>query len=151
MPLRSEQPDAFDAQRFLDAQDDGGTFDRAVAELTAGAKRSHWMWFVFPQLRGLGSSPTATYFGLTSRAHAIAYLDPPVLGGRLRRATDVVLDGHVDDAVALLGSVDALKLRSSMTLFARAAPDEDRFARVLDRFFDGVADPRTIELLGAAG
>jgi uncharacterized protein (DUF1810 family) len=147
VPPHSEPPDPFDAQRFLDAQDRDGTFDRALGELAAGAKRTHWMWFVFPQLRGLGSSPTATHFALASLADAVAYLDHPVLGERLRRATDTVLLGPVDDAEALLGPVDARKLRSSMTLFARAAPDEGRFTRVLGRLYDGVPDPRTTELL----
>ena len=148
MPPHSEPPDAFDALRFLDAQDRDGIFDRALAELVAGAKRSHWMWFVFPQLRGLGSSPKASWFGLASLDDALAYLGHPVLGGRLRRATDAVLGGPVGDADALLGAVDARKLRSSMTLFAQAAPDEHRFTAVLDRFFDGAPDPRTVELLG---
>jgi uncharacterized protein (DUF1810 family) len=140
-----------DAQRFLDAQDEGGTFDRAVAELAAGAKRSHWMWFVFPQLRGLGTSPAADHFGLGSVDEAVAYLAHPLLGDRLRRVTDTVLGGGQGDAVTLVGPVDAMKLRSSMTLFARAAPGEDRFRRVLERFFDGVPDPRTLERLGPDG
>jgi uncharacterized protein (DUF1810 family) len=148
VPPRSEPPDAFDARRFLDAQDGDGIFERALAELTAGAKRSHWMWFVFPQLRALGSSPRASWFGLASLDDAVAYLGHPVLGGRLSRATDTVLGSPVGDADALLGAVDARKLRSSMTLFARAAPDEHRFTGVVDRFFDGAPDPRTAELLG---
>ena len=105
------------------------------------------MWFVFPQLRGLGTSPTAAHFALASLDEAVAYLDHPVLGERLRRATDTVLVGPTDDADDLLGPVDARKLRSSMTLFARAAPDEGRFTRVLGRFYGGVPDPRTVELL----
>ena len=147
MPPPSEPGNPFDARRFLDAQDRDGTFDRALRELSAGAKRTHWMWFVFPQLHGLGSSPTAAHFALASLGDAVAFLDHPVLGERLRRATDTVLLGPIDDAAALLGPVDARKLRSSMTLFARAAPDEGRFTRVLGRFYDGVPDPRTTELL----
>ena len=147
MPPPSERSGTFDARRFLDAQDLDGTFDRAVDELEAGAKRSHWMWFVFPQLRGLGSSPTAVHFALASLGQAVAYLDHPVLGARLRRATDAVLLGPADDPDGLLGPVDALKLRSSMTLFARATPDEDRFTRVLAHLFNGEPDPRTVELL----
>ena len=137
----------FEARRFLDAQDRDGTFDRALAELADGAKRTHWMWFVFPQLHGLGSSPRAEHFALPSKAAAAAYLAHPVLGERLRRATDTVLSGPVDDPEALLGAVDALKLRSSMTLFARAAPLEARFTDVLDRYYGGLPDPRTEELL----
>jgi len=149
VPLPSEPAEPFDAKRFLDAQERDGTFDRALHELDAGAKRTHWMWFVFPQLRGLGTSPSAAHFALASLGHAVAYLDHPVLGERLRRATATVLLGPADDADDLLGAVDALKLRSSMTLFARAAPAEGRFTRVLDRFYDGVPDPRTVELLTA--
>ncbi len=148
MPPRSDPRAPFDARRFLDAQDEGGTFDRAVTELAAGAKRSHWMWFVFPQLRGLGSSPTADHFGLDGVDEAATYLAHPVLGARLRQATDAVLGNGRDDAVALLGAVDAMKLRSSMTLFARATPHENRFLQVLDRFFDGVPDPLTLDRLG---
>ncbi len=147
MPPPSEPPGTFDARRFLDAQDVDRTFDRAVEELGAGAKRTHWMWFVFPQLRGLGSSPTARHFALASLGQAVDYLEHPVLGARLRRATDTVLLGPADDPDQLLGPVDALKLRSSMTLFARAAPDEDRFTRVLARLYDGEPDLRTVELL----
>ena len=106
------------------------------------------MWFVFPQLRGLGSSPTARHFALASLGQAVDYLEHPVLGARLRRATDTVLLGAGRRSpTQLLGPVDALKLRSSMTLFARAAPDEDRFTRVLARLYDGEPDPRTVELL----
>jgi uncharacterized protein (DUF1810 family) len=148
VPPPSDRAGAFDPQRFLDAQDEGGTFDRAVAELAAGAKRSHWMWFVFPQLRGLGTSSTADFFGLDTVDQAVAYLDHPVLGARLREATDTVLEGAQDDATALLGPVEALKLRSSMTLFAFAAPDERRFARTLGRFFEGRPDRRTLDRLG---
>ena len=150
MPPPSDGTASLDPRRFLDAQDAGGTFDRAVAELAAGAKRTHWMWFVFPQLRGLGASPQADWFGLESRADAAAYLEHPVLGPRLRLASDTVLGGPEADPVVLLGAVDALKLRSSMTLFDLAAPG-DVFARVLDRCFDGAADPRTLELLGPNG
>ncbi len=149
VPPRYDPAGSLDARRFLDAQDAGGTFDRAVAELAAGRKRSHWMWFVFPQLRGLGSSPTADHYGLASLDEAADYLAHPVLGARLRRVTDTVLDTGTTDAVALLGPVDALKLRSSMTFFGRAAPDEERFTRVLGQFFDGTPDPRTLQLLGS--
>jgi len=138
--------DAFDLRRFVQAQS-GGVHEQAVAELRAGEKRSHWMWFVFPQLAGLGRSSTAQHYALTSLDEARAYLAHPVLGERLREVATVVADSDAASAEALLGSVDALKLRSSATLFARAAPDEPVFARVLDRWFDGRADAATDELL----
>ena len=137
--------DAFDLERFVTAQDEAGTFDTALAELTAGRKTTHWMWFVLPQIAGLGSSPTARRYAIRSLGEARAYLAHPVLGPRLLRTAAVVRDAPADDAVALLGSVDAQKLRSSMTLFARAAPGEAVFQDVLDRWFDGAADPATDE------
>ena len=140
-----------DLQRFVDAQDEGGTYARARSELAAGRKRTHWMWFVFPQLAGLGSSDTARYYALASIGEAAAYVAHPVLGARLVEVTRCVLEGPAATAVDLLGAVDARKLRSSMTLFHRADPDEPAFAGVLDRYFDGVADAATDRLLGAAG
>ncbi|GAB2980431.1 DUF1810 domain-containing protein [Frigoribacterium salinisoli] len=138
--------DAFDLRRFVRAQS-GGVHEQAVAELRAGEKRSHWMWFTFPQLAGLGRSSTAQHYALTSLDEARAYLAHPVLGERLREVAGVVADSGAASADELLGSVDALKLRSSATLFARAAPDEAVFARVLERWFDGRADAATDELL----
>ena len=105
------------------------------------------MWFAFPQLRGLGTSPRAVHYASASLGLAVAHHDQPVLGERLRRATDTVLLGPAADADDLLGAVDARELRPSMTLVARAAPGEDRFTRVLRRFYDGVPDPRTADLL----
>lgn len=143
--------DEFDLQRFLDAQDHG-TYAGALAELRAGRKRSHWMWFVFPQLRGLGHSPTSVRFGITGTPEAAAYLAHPVLGPRLLQCCRALLDLPTGDAEAVLGGIDALKLRSSMTLFAAAAADEPVFTDVLDRFFDGRPDQRTLQLLeGGAG
>ena len=138
-----------DLQRFVDAQDDHGTYDRALSELRAGRKTSHWMWFVLPQVSGLGQSPTAKHFELAGLDEARAYLDHEVLGPRLLECCRVLLalDGGTT-AEEVLGSVDAMKLRSSMTLFARADPDERLFPDVLDRFFDGTADERTLALLG---
>ena len=136
-----------DLDRFTTAQDDGGTYDRALAELRRGRKTSHWMWFVFPQLEGLGSSPTAQRYAVRGRAEAEAYLAHPVLGPRLREAAEVVRDAPGDNAEEVLGGVDALKLRSSMTLFAAVAPDEPAFGEVLDRWYDGEPDPRTLALL----
>ncbi|MEI4272527.1 DUF1810 domain-containing protein [Klenkia sp. LSe6-5] len=132
-------------QRFLDAQDD--VRDVVLTELRAGRKRTHWMWFVFPQLDGLGSSPTARRYAIADLAEARAYLAHPVLGPRLREACDVLLGLTGTTASAVLGYPDDLKLRSSMTLFAAADPDEPRFPAVLAQWYDG-PDPRTLELLG---
>ena len=140
--------DPYRLDRFVVAQDRGGTYDRAVAELRAGRKQSHWMWFVFPQLAGLGSSPMAQEFAIGSLAEARAYLAHPVLGPRLAecaRILNAAADGTT--ATEIFGYVDAMKLRSSMTLFAAAAPDEQAFADVLSRFFDGQPDEATLERL----
>src|ERR1044072_4435335 len=127
--------DPFNLRRFLDAQ--SRDYETALVELRAGEKRSHWMWFVFPQLRGLGRSDRARHFGIASLAEALAYLADPVLGARLREcvATLIKLPGH--DAEAILGSIDALKLRSCLTLFRIAAPGEELFQRALERYFHG--------------
>jgi uncharacterized protein (DUF1810 family) len=129
--------------RFIDAQDAGGTYDTALAELRAGRKVSHWMWFVFPQIAGLGRSAMAKTYAIGSLAEARAYLRDPILGPRLLEATRAVDGLSGLTAEEIFGSIDATKLRSSMTLFARAAPDEPLFQRVLDRYFDGVADEET--------
>jgi uncharacterized protein (DUF1810 family) len=134
---------AFDLERFVAAQDEGGTYDRALAELEAGRKTSHWMWFVLPQIAGLGSSPMAERYAIASLDEARAYLAHPVLGPRLLATARVVAAAPAPNAEALLGSIDAQKLRSSMTLFARAAPDEPIFQAVLDRYFGGTADAAT--------
>ena len=125
--------DDADLQRFLDAQDEGGTHEQALAELRAGRKESHWMWFVFPQVAGLGRSTTAQHYALGGLAEARAYAAHPVLGARLRECARALLDLPTGDAEQVLGGVDALKLRSSMTLFARAVPDEPLFPAVLDQ------------------
>jgi uncharacterized protein (DUF1810 family) len=137
----------FDLERFVEAQGSGGTYDRAVAELRAGRKRSHWMWFVFPQIEGLGRSPTARAYAISSLAEARAYLDHPVLGPRLRESADALLGLDTDDAEAVMGPVDAVKLRSSMTLFTRADPAEDRFPSVLKKYYGGEEDEATDRLL----
>lgn len=138
-----------DLDRFVVAQDEHATYARALSELRAGRKASHWMWFVFPQVSGLGQSATAKHFELAGLDEARAYLDHEVLGPRLLECCRALLalDGGTT-AEEVLGSVDAMKLRSSMTLFARADPDERLFSDVLDRFFDGAPDERTIRLLG---
>ena len=133
--------------RFVEAQDSGGTYATALAELRSGRKRSHWMWFVFPQLAGLGSSPTAQYYAIASLDEARDYLAHPVLGHRLRECAATLLAQPDPDPQAVFGGVDAMKLRSSMTLFLRAS-GEQVFADVLAGWFGGEADPRTDELLG---
>jgi uncharacterized protein (DUF1810 family) len=133
--------DAFDLQRFVTAQD--GIYDRALAELRRGRKQSHWMWFVFPQIAGLGRSPTAQHYAISGLDEARAYLRHPTLGPRLRESARALTELDSDDADAVLGPVDAVKLRSSMTLFARADPEEPVFRQVLDRYFGGEPDPAT--------
>ena len=139
--------DPYDLQRFVQAQDAGGTYDAALRELRSGRKTGHWMWFVLPQLAGLGRSPTARHYAVSGADEARAYLAHPVLGPRLRECAQALLDLGSPDPVAVLGSVDAQKLRSSMTLFAHVAPDEPVFAEVLRRCFGGHDDPSTRELL----
>jgi len=141
--------DEFDLQRFVRAQDQGGTYLQALAELRRGRKVSHWMWFVFPQLAGLGRSSTARFYAIHSLAEAEAYLAHPVLGARLRESAAVVAELTGRTAEDVFGGIDAVKLRSSMTLFARAAPAERSFADVLDRCFAGQPDPATGRLLGS--
>jgi uncharacterized protein (DUF1810 family) len=136
-----------DLQRFVDAQDAGGTYRQAVAELRAGRKRSHWMWFVFPQIAGLGRSATAQHYAISGPDEARAYLAHPVLGPRLRECAGVLTELRTENAEAVFGGIDAQKLRSSMTLFAAAAPDEPVFARVLTQYFAGRPDPETISRL----
>jgi uncharacterized protein (DUF1810 family) len=142
-----QMSDEVDLERFVRAQDEAGTYRQALAELGRGRKVSHWMWFVFPQLAGLGRSSTAQYYALRSLAEAEAYLAHPVLGPRLRECAEVLagLTGRTADEV--FGGIDAVKLRSSMTLFSRAAPEERVFAAVLDRYFGGQPDPATERLL----
>ena len=134
-----------DLERFVAAQ--AGVIDGALGELRRGRKTGHWIWFVFPQLSGLGRSELSRYYAITSLEEARAYLDHPVLGARLRDAAAAMLEAGGRTAEAILGPVDAQKLRSSMTLFHRADPDEARFREVLERFYGGVADPLTDDLL----
>lgn len=132
-------------QRFLDAQ--AAVYDKVAAELRAGRKTSHWIWFVFPQLRGLGHSSMAQRYGIASRAEALAYLDHPVLGARLRECLALLLAHSGLSAQDILGDVDALKLRSCATLFAQVDPLEPLFGQVLDRFYEGAPDAQTLALL----
>ncbi|WP_375284506.1 DUF1810 domain-containing protein [Sphingobium yanoikuyae] len=130
--------------RFLEAQ--AKIYDTALAEIRAGAKRSHWMWFVFPQLRGLGHSPTAHYYGIASLAEARAYLDHPVLGPRYLECVTALQALGGSDPVSVFGSVDAMKLRSSLTLFD-AAGGPPLLDDALERWFDGERDSTTLRLL----
>ena len=139
--------DPYDLERFVAAQDAGGTYPRAVAELRAGRKTSHWMWFVFPQIAGLGRSPVSQAFAISSLEEARAYLAHPVLGPRLIECATIVAQTPGRTAEQIFGGIDALKLRSSVTLFLRAAPDEPAFGKVLARYFDGQPDPATDRLL----
>jgi|SRR4051812_45963201 uncharacterized protein (DUF1810 family) len=135
----------YDLERFVTAQD--GVMDRVRAELRRGRKASHWMWFVFPQVAGLGSSPTAQRYAISGLDEARAYLAHPVLGPRLVECAELAAAVERGSAQEVFGYPDDLKLRSSVTLFARAAPDDPAFRAVLDRYFDGEPDPRTLELL----
>jgi uncharacterized protein (DUF1810 family) len=138
---------AADLERFVAAQDSGGSYQQALAELRAGRKRSHWIWYVFPQLKGLGMSPTSQHFGIDGLSEAKAYLAHPVLGPRLLECARTLLDLEESDPAAIFGSLDAMKVRSSMTLFARADPTQPVFAAVLDRYFGGESDSATLDRL----
>ena len=135
----------FDLERFVAAQ--SPVYDQVVSELRAGRKTGHWIWFIFPQLAGLGRSEKSRYYGIASLDEARAYLAHAVLGTRLGECAGLLLATEGRTAADVLGSVDAMKVRSSMTLFHRAAPDEPLFRAVLDRFYDGAADPATDELI----
>ena len=138
--------DQDDLARFVEAQED--TYASALAEVRAGRKRSHWMWFIFPQIAGLGQTPTARFYALADLAEARAYLDDKLLGGRLIECTEAALDwAGRKSAEAIFGHVDSMKFRSSMTLFEAAGPDEDCFGQAIDGFFDGERDALTLERL----
>jgi uncharacterized protein (DUF1810 family) len=139
--------DPYDLERFVAAQNAGGTYGHALAELRSGMKRSHWMWFVFPQLAGLGRSETARRYAISSLDEARAYCRHGILGPRLREVAAAVASLEGRSAEQIFGEIDAQKLRSSMTLFLRAAPGEPVFRDVLDRYFDGLSDPATDQLL----
>jgi uncharacterized protein (DUF1810 family) len=141
----------FDLDRFVAAQDQGGTYEAAVAELRSGRKRSHWMWFVFPQIAGLGQSPISRRFAISSLAEAQAYLAHEVLGPRLVECARIVGDLTAPSAEDIFGGIDAIKLRSSMTLFARADPSNPVFGEVLEAYFGGHMDEATDRLLAARG
>jgi uncharacterized protein (DUF1810 family) len=138
---------AHDLNRFVAAH--SSAYPQALAELRRGRKTSHWMWFVFPQIAGLGRSDTARFYAIADAAEARAYLAHPLLGPRLVEATQAAVAAP-GSATAIFGSIDAIKLRSSMTLFAAVAADDAPFTAALERFFGGERDPATIQLLGAA-
>lgn len=140
--LQAARPDL---SRFIEAQT--AVYDTALAELNRGQKTSHWMWFVFPQIAGLGHSPTARFYALAGVDEARAYLAHPVLGPRLVEAVEAILALPGRDAGAVFGSPDDLKLRSCLTLFRAADPDEPAFQQALDKYFGGQADPLTLERL----
>ncbi len=137
----------YNLERFVRAQESGGIYERAVAELQAGRKTSHWMWFVFPQLAGLGRSHTAQEFAISSLAEARAYLRHDVLGPRLLECARLVAGRPGRTAEQIFGGIDAMKLRSSMTLFHRADPGQPVFAQVLEQYYGGEPDPLTERLL----
>lgn len=136
-------------QRFVDAQQ--STYANALDELRAGRKRTHWMWYVLPQLRGLGRSAMAERYGLADAAEARAYLAHPVLGPRLLECVQAMLAHRTATAVDILGSVDAMKFRSCLTLFMQVAPQVPEFRRALHQFFGGMPDARTLEILSGIG
>jgi uncharacterized protein (DUF1810 family) len=137
--------DPYNLKRFVDAQT--AVYERVVDELRQGRKQSHWMWFIFPQIKGLGSSAMAMKFAIASRGEAQAYLDHPILGPRLRQCTRLVIAAPERSIEQILGYPDDLKFRSSMTLFAAVAADGKEFADALDKFYGGKADPATLERL----
>jgi uncharacterized protein (DUF1810 family) len=134
-----------DLERFVSAQE--GVYETALAELTAGEKRSHWMWFIFPQFAGLGHSAMARHYAIGSLAEARDYLDHPLLGSRLRACTAAVLSHPNRSAEGIFGTIDALKFRSSMTLFEAVEPAAD-FSRAIEAFYESSRDERTLALLG---
>lgn len=137
--------DPYNLERFVIAQD--RVFKQVLSELQAGTKMSHWMWFVFPQIRGLGRSPISIEYAISSRDEALAYLQHPVLGSRLKECTRLVLQVESRSATDIFDTPDDMKFRSSLTLFAQVSPDDDIFQRALQKYFKGVADPLTIQRL----
>ena len=140
--------DPYDLKRFVDAQ--AGDYATALAEVRRGRKASHWMWYIFPQVDGLGSSSMARRYAIRSAEEARAYLDHPVLGPRLVEIAEAALGVEGRSALEVFGSPDDLKLKSSATLFATVTPPDSPFARLLDKYFGGERDGRTLELLGTA-
>jgi uncharacterized protein (DUF1810 family) len=142
---KSGMDDPFDLHRFVVAQDP--EFESVLGELRRGRKTGHWMWFIFPQVRGLGSSSMASHFGISSLAEASAYLEHPILGARLVQCTELINDLPSQPIEQVLGGIDAMKFRSSITLFAQAGRQSDVFARALKKYFAGEPDQRTLDRL----
>ena len=137
---------AYDLERFVSAQE--RDYLTALAEIRHDRKRSHWMWYIFPQLRGLGMSSTSYFYGIENLEEAKAFLDDPFLGKNLIEISEALLSLDNSDARSIMGSPDDLKLRSSMTLFSLAAPEEPVFKKVLEKFYLGIQDPATLRILG---
>lgn len=150
MPDQAE-PDPFKLHRFITAQDSSRTFERALAEIRRGAKATHWMWFIFPQLTGLGKTEMATTYGISGRAEAEAYLAHPVLGARLVECAAAALDVNGKTAEQIFGAIDARKLRSSATLFAEVSPPGSVFHQLLLQYYVAGPDAVTVERLGRTG
>jgi uncharacterized protein (DUF1810 family) len=146
-PPAGPTDDPFGLERFVEAQ--RGTYARALGEIRGGRKSSHWMWFIFPQIDGLGFSATSRFFAIKCREEALAYLAHPVLGPRLRECAEAALAVEGKSAARIFGSPDDMKLRSSATLFAQVSPPQSVFHRLLDKYFDGEPDPGTEERLSA--
>lgn len=136
--------DNYTIYRFIDAQE--RIYPIALQELQGGRKRSHWMWYIFPQLKGLGHSYNSNYYGISGTEEASEYLEDTILGQRLREVSNAILNLATDDAIKVFGDIDSCKLKSSMTLFDLISPN-DIFARVLDKYFDGQRDNRTVNLI----
>jgi uncharacterized protein (DUF1810 family) len=141
-------PDPYNLTRFVLAQE--ADYDQALTEIRAGTKRSHWMWYVFPQFVGLGSSPTSVHYAIKSREEAEAYLAHPILGPRLVECADAALQIQGRSALQIFGSPDDMKLRSSATLFASVSPEDSVFRQILEKYFGGEQDARTLELVSRA-
>jgi len=143
--MPDDATDPFDLQRFVTAQEP--VYAQVTAELAAGAKTSHWMWFVFPQVKALGRSSTAQHYGIASLVEAQAYAFHPLLGARLRQCCSLLMRVQGRSALQVFGSIDALKLRSCLTLFERAVPHEPLFGQLLHKYYDGERDAATLQLL----
>jgi len=147
MTSTPESIDPFDLARFVAAQE--GRFTSALNELKQGSKKSHWIWFIFPQLDGLGRSSTAKHYSIKSRGEAEAYLQHPLLRQRLVQCAEALLHLHGNSATEIMGHPDDMKFRSCMTLFASILEDDSVFRKVLDKYFQGHADPKTLRILMA--
>jgi len=145
MSPNGSERDQYNLERFVSAQH--SIYAEVLSELRAGMKTGHWMWFIFPQIRGLGRSPVSIEYAISSREEAAAYLQHPVLGPRLKECTQLVLDVEKRSAEEIFGSPDDMKLRSSMTLFAQVSADDDIFIRVLQQYFGGAPDQLTLDRL----